>query len=88
VSLPLRRREVARTQIPGAHAPGFTIQPHFGGSETNTSVNRSLSDRSSPHSSWIAAEARAGACAERPGFRTANRSVCKITKMTRIGGIR
>jgi hypothetical protein len=88
VSPPLGLREVARTQIPGAHAPGFTIPPHFGGSETNTSVNRFLSDRSSPHSSWIAAEARPGASAETPGFRTANRSVCKTTKMTRIGGIR
>jgi hypothetical protein len=38
VSPPLGLREVACTQIPGAHAPGFTIPPHFGGSETNTSV--------------------------------------------------
>ena len=39
VSPPLGLREVAHAQIPGAHAPGFTISPHFGGSETNTSVN-------------------------------------------------
>src|SRR5580693_7332093 len=39
VSPPLGLREVARTQIPGAHAPGFTIPPHFGGYETNASVN-------------------------------------------------
>jgi hypothetical protein len=39
VSPPLGLREVAHTQIPGAHAPGFTIPPHSGGSETNTSVN-------------------------------------------------
>jgi hypothetical protein len=40
VSPPLGLREAARTQIPGAHAPGFTIPPQFWGSETNTSVNR------------------------------------------------
>jgi hypothetical protein len=34
VSPPLGLGEVAHTQIPGAHAPGFTIPPHFGGSET------------------------------------------------------
>ena len=39
VSPPLGLREVADTQIPGAHAPGFTIPPHFGGYETNASVN-------------------------------------------------
>ena len=39
VSPPLGLREVARTQIPGAHAPGFTIPPQIWGSETNTSVN-------------------------------------------------
>jgi hypothetical protein len=39
VSPPLGLREVARTQFPGAHAPGFTIPPHFGGYKTNTSVN-------------------------------------------------
>jgi hypothetical protein len=39
VSPPLGLREVARTRIPGAHAPGITIPPHFEGSETNTSVN-------------------------------------------------
>jgi hypothetical protein len=39
VSPPLGLREVAHTRIPGAHAPGITIPPHFEGSETNTSVN-------------------------------------------------
>jgi hypothetical protein len=39
VSPPLGLGEAARTQIPGAHAPGFTIPPPSGGSETNPSVN-------------------------------------------------
>ena len=36
---PHERRGVAHAQIPGAHVPGFTIPPHFVGSETNTSVS-------------------------------------------------
>jgi hypothetical protein len=39
VSPPLGLGEVARAQIPGAHAPGFTIPPHCGGYDTNISVN-------------------------------------------------